>query len=61
MDSNFILKQTKEVTMTQDKTVTVFRERLEEADRLGRVSLKMERSYQTVDYHGARPCARRIA
>ena len=61
MDNNFILKQTKEVTMTQGKTVTIFWESLESVDCFGQTSLKTARCSKTVDYHDTRADARGIA
>lgn len=52
---NFILTQTKQITMTQEKTVTIFEERLEEVNRLGGVTLKAAHSSSSVEYHDILP------
>lgn len=51
MDKDFVFTQTKETTMTTDKTVTVVTERLEKVNIFGRRKLCGYTQSKTVDFH----------
>lgn len=61
MDKDFIFTQTKETTMTADKTVTVVTGRLEKVNRFGRRKLYGYTQSKTVEYHTDTYESRRIA
>lgn len=61
MDKDFIFTQTKETTMTTEKTVTVVTERLEKVNIFGRRKLCGYTQSKTVDFHGDTCESRRIA
>lgn len=51
MDKDFIFTQTKETTMTADKTITIITERLEKVNVFGRRKLYGYTQSKTVDFH----------
>lgn len=61
MDKDFVFTQTKETTMTADKTVTVVTERLERVNIFGHRKLCGYAQSKTVDFHDNTFESRRIA
>lgn len=61
MDKDFVFTQTKETTMTADKTVTVITESLEKVNWFGRRKLYGYKQSKTVEYHADTYESRRIA
>ena len=61
MTDNFVLKQTKEITMTSDRTVSVFTESLEKVDIFGNRQLCGYRQTKRVEHHNELSDIRRAA
>lgn len=61
MKDEFVLTQTKETTMTADKTVTVITEKLETIDIYGKRHLRGYCQSKAVDYHNRKTDLRGVA
>ena len=61
MENDFVLKQTKEITMTSDRTVSVFTESLEKVDAVGNRQMCGYHRVRKVKRHNAQREERRAA
>ena len=61
MENDFVLTQTRETTMTSEKTVTIVTEKLETEDENGRRYIRNYRHSKSVQYHADSQELRMIA
>ena len=61
MNQDFVFTQTRETTMTSEKTVTIVTEKLETEDENGRRHIRNYRHSKSVQYHDGSQELRRAA